>query len=155
MAAFVVEDGLLDVGSSVHVLVVGNSEDVAPIQNAIRAVSDGFEFDTCGTLQEAESRIHVRDYDVTVLALPLSDAWAADAYSRLRESDTRSEVLVLLNAADDVAPMKGVERPPFAILVKSHTTAELMGRLLLSAVLYKRAFDDAPDALAHSNRSRG
>lgn len=146
MAAF--GDGFLDADSLVRILVVGNSDDAAVIQNALRAITDGLEFDTCETLQEAERRVRVHDHDVAVLILPLPDAWGADAYAKLRENDRNSEALILLDVADDAASMKGVEHTPFAVLAKSRTTPELLRRLLLSAALYKKACDDGPDALA-------
>lgn len=152
MAAFGVDDGFAD--DPVRVLVLAGSEDAVTIQNAVRAVTEGLEIDTCQTLRDAETRVRAQDYDVTVLALPLPDAWIADAYAKLRENGERCETLVMLDAADDVASMKMAQHPPFAILVKSHTSPELLRRLLLSAALYKRVLDDAPDALVRSKRSR-
>lgn len=147
MAGFGVGEGLLNADEPVRVLVLGDSEDGALIHDAVRAVTGGSEIDTCETLRDAEDRIRARGYDVTVLAPPLPDAWIADAYSKLRENDRSSESLILLAAADDASSIKRTEHPPFAILVKSHITPELLSRLLLSAALYKRACDDAPDAI--------
>lgn len=147
MAGFGVGEGLLNADEPVRVLVLGGPEDGALLQGAVRAVTGGIEIDTSETLQGAEDRIRARGYDVTVVAAPLPDAWIADAYCKLRESDRSSETLILLDTADDAASMRRTEHPPFAILVKSNITPELLRGLLLSAALYKRACESAPDAI--------
>ncbi len=101
--------------------------------------SNGFVVETATTFSEAEMKVHVYDYDCTILDLGLPDGNGLDLISEIKEEDPETGIIILTarDAVDE--KVRGLDLGADDYMTKPFHPAELNARI--RSVLRRNKFD--------------
>ena len=102
-------------------------------------LSNGFIVETATSFREAEMKIHVYDYDCTILDLGLPDGNGLDLITEIKEEDPETGI-VILTARDAVdEKVRGLDLGADDYMTKPFHPAELNARI--RSVMRRNKFD--------------
>jgi DNA-binding NarL/FixJ family response regulator len=140
MASLLVGDDIISTDDPARVLVVASSEEAQSVEEALREYRDLVKVDTCHDMQSGLAEARSGTHDVVLLTLELPDAWPADGYVRLQGEVEELPILVIASSEDEARlATRMASRAPFCMIERGSANASLIRRLIVSAILFKRA----------------